>query len=101
MGGQLTKEQARLPFGYVSVKSNNRRRITTGPNPSTIRPNVHPSSDTPDSLLNELYELNNHLQNVSSHLTLITPTGETASIVTTATDVIYPEPIIELDQPKD
>jgi Leucine-rich repeat (LRR) protein len=101
MGGQLTKEQARLPFGYVSVKSNNRRRITTGPNPSTIRPNVHPSPDTPDSLLNELYELNNHLQNVSSHLTLITPTGETASIVTTATDVIYPEPIIELDKPED
>ncbi|RGB33424.1 hypothetical protein C1646_669356 [Rhizophagus diaphanus] len=99
MGGQLTKEQARLPFGYVSSKSNNRRRITTGLTPSTIRPNVHPTSDTPDSLLNDLYELNNHLQNVSNHLTLIPPSGETASIVTTATDVIYPEPVTESDKP--
>ncbi|RIA92373.1 hypothetical protein C1645_874824 [Glomus cerebriforme] len=98
MGGQLTKEQARLPFGFVSVKTNNRRRITTGLSPSTIRPNIHPSPDTPDSL--DLYELNNHLQNMSGHLTLI-PTGETASIVTTTTDVIYPEPIMESDKPED
>src|SRR3954470_12920281 len=97
MGGQLTKEQARLPFGYVSVK-NNRRRITP-----TIKPNVHPSPDidTSESLLNELVELNNHLQTINnSHLTLITP-GETASIITTGTDVISPEVLMEIDKPED
>jgi hypothetical protein len=97
MGGQLTKEQARLPFGYVSVK-NHRRRIT----PSTIKPNVHPSPDASESLMSELAELNNHLQNInSSHLTLITPTGETASIITTGTDAISPEVLMELDKPED
>ncbi|CAI2163268.1 6547_t:CDS:2 [Funneliformis geosporum] len=83
--GQLTKEQACLPFGYVSVKAHRRHRI----NPSTIRPNVHPSSDNSDPLLNELHDFNNHLQD---HLTL----GETASVLTTVTDVISPE-VMELD----
>ena len=98
MGGQLTKEQARLPFGYVSVK-NHRRRIT----PSTIKPNVHSSPDNPDSILNELFELNNHLQNISSnHLNLITQTpGDSASIITTTTDVISPEVSMEVDKPED
>ena len=99
MGGQLTKEQARLPFGYVSVK-NHRRRIT----PSTIKPNVHPSPDNPDSILNELFELNNHLQNISTsnHLSLITQTpGDSASILTTTTDVISSEVSMEVDKSED
>ncbi|CAG8445609.1 16575_t:CDS:2 [Funneliformis mosseae] len=87
MARQLTKEQASLAFGYVSVKAHKRHRI----NPSTIRPNMHPPSDSSDPLLSELHEFNNQLQNMSSHLTL----GETASVITTVTDT-SPE-VMELD----
>ncbi|KAG9295588.1 hypothetical protein G9A89_000953 [Geosiphon pyriformis] len=93
MGAQLTKEQASLPFGYVSIKSVRRSRITGLKPSSTIRPNGHLSSDTPETLLNDFFELNSHLQNSSSHLTSIIShnVGETGSINTTATDVIVPE----------
>ncbi|CAG8619349.1 14342_t:CDS:2 [Acaulospora morrowiae] len=101
MGGQLTKEQARLPFGYVSVKSDRRHRIS-GLNQSTIRTNVHSSPDNSDSLFNELFELNTHLQSVSNSLTLATSTGETSSINTAVTDGISPETAMEIDnKPED
>ncbi|CAG8452769.1 7412_t:CDS:2 [Diversispora eburnea] len=97
MGSQLTKEQARLPFGYVSVKSS-RRRIA-GLNPSTIRPNVHPSPDNPDSLFNDLLELNNHLQNVSNNLTptiISSQTGDTSSINTSITEQPGQDGMVEI-----
>ncbi|CAG8468993.1 1796_t:CDS:2 [Ambispora leptoticha] len=66
MGAQLTKEQAQLPFGYVSKKSGRSRRIGALKT-SSVQPNAHLSPDSP-----------------------------TASMYTTATDVITPE-IVTVD----
>ncbi|CAG8454763.1 12547_t:CDS:2 [Ambispora gerdemannii] len=46
MGAQLTKEQAQLPFGYVTTKSGRKSRIGALKASSTIRPNAHLSPDS-------------------------------------------------------
>ncbi|CAG8498162.1 2185_t:CDS:2 [Dentiscutata heterogama] len=100
MGGQLTKEQARLPFGYVP-KSIHQRQCITGLNPSTLRSNIHPSSDNPETLFNDIGDFNNTSQTMSNRPSSIIPTGETASIFTVTTDTISPEVMMDVDKPED
>ncbi|CAG8452198.1 4436_t:CDS:2 [Scutellospora calospora] len=92
MGGQLTKEQARLPFGYVPKTLHHQRQCITGLNQSTLRPNIHPSQDNPETFFNDIGEINNRS-------ILITPAGETASIFTETTDTISPEVMMDVDKP--
>ncbi|CAG8572439.1 15491_t:CDS:2, partial [Racocetra persica] len=101
MGGQLTKEQARLPFGYVPKSIHHQRQCISGLNPSTLRSNVHPSSDNPETLFNDIGEFNGTSHTMSSRPISITPVGETASIITVTTDTISPEVMMDVDKPED
>ncbi|KAF0415885.1 L domain-like protein [Gigaspora margarita] len=101
MGGQLTKEQARLPFGYVPKSIHHQRQCISGLNPSTLRSNIHSSPDNPETLFNDIGDFNNNNTPMSSRPISITPTGETASILTETTDTISPEVIMDVDKPED